>query len=117
MGAKWIGENGWVHVTRGKLTASNEAWAMPGFVAGEWKTYKTPGHQRNFIDCVLSRQDTIANAETAHRSITPGHLAYIAHSIGAPVQWDPKAEKIVGNDEAQKQLMALPYRGDWKLGA
>ncbi len=63
MGTKWIGESGWVHVTRGKLTASNEAWAKPGFVAGEWKTYKTPGHQRNFVDCVLSRGDTIANAE------------------------------------------------------
>jgi len=33
------------------------------------------------------------------------------------VQWDPKTEKVVGNDDAQKKLMALPYRGDWKLGA
>lgn len=117
MGAKWIGENGWVHVTRGKLEASNPAWAEKGFEAGEWKTYKNPGHQRNFIDCVMSREDTIANAETAHRSITPGHLAYISHELGAPVKWDPKAEKIVGNDDAQAKLMALPYRGDWKLGA
>ena len=115
MGPKWIGENGWVHVTRGRLTASNEAWAAPGFEAGPWKTYKTPGHQRNFIDCVLSRKDTIANAETAHRSITPGHLAYVSHGIGGPVQWDAETETIVGNDAAQEQLMALPYRGDWKL--
>ena len=117
MGAKWIGENGWVHVTRGALTASDPAWVEKGFVAGEWKTIKTPGHQRNFIDCVLSREDTIANAETAHRSITPGHLSYLSHAAGAPIQWDPKEEKIVGNEEAQQQLMALPYRGDWKLGA
>ncbi|HRQ88780.1 MAG TPA: Gfo/Idh/MocA family oxidoreductase [Bacteroidia bacterium] len=117
MGAKWIGEDGWVHVTRGALTASNPAWVEKGFVAGEWKTIKTPGHQRNFIDCVLSREDTIANAETAHRSITPGHLAYLSHAIGAPIQWDPKEEKVVGNEEAQQRLMSLPYRGDWKLGA
>jgi len=115
MGTKWIGEEGWVHVTRGKLEASNPAWAASGFVAGEWKTYKTPGHQRNFIDCVLSREDTIANAETAHRSITPGHLAYLSHETGAPVQWDPKEEKVVGNEESGKSLMSLPYRGDWKL--
>ena len=117
MGTKWIGENGWVYVNRGKLTASNPTWAERGFVAGDWKTYKTPGHQRNFVDCVLSREDTIANAETAHRSITPGHLAYLSHAIGAPVQWDPMGEKVVSNEEAQKRLMSLPYRGDWKLGA
>ncbi len=117
MGTKWIGENGWIHVTRGKIEASNPAWLEPAFAAGEWKAYQTPGHQRNFIDCVLSREDTIANAETAHRSITPGHLAFISHAIGAPVKWDPKTETIVGNDDARKQLMALPYRGDWKLGA
>lgn len=117
MGCKWIGENGWVHVTRGKLTASNEAWTAEGFEAGDWKAYRTPGHQRNFIDCVLSREETICPAETAHRSITPGHLAYISHAVGGPVKWDAAAEKIVGNDDAQKMLMALPYRGDWSLEA
>jgi predicted dehydrogenase len=116
MGAKWIGENGWVHVTRGALTASNPAWTEPGFVAGDWKAYASPGHQRNFIDSVKSREETITPAETAHRSITPGHLAYLSHAAGAAIQWDPKEEKIVGNDEAQAKLMSLPYRGDWKLG-
>ncbi len=115
MGAKWIGENGWVYVNRGKLEASNPAWAAAGFVAGDWKAYQTPGHQRNFVDCVISREATIAPAETAHRSITPGHLAYLSHAIGGPVKWDPAAEKVVGNDDAAARLMALPYRGDWKL--
>lgn len=115
MGTKWIGEDGWVHVTRGKLTASDPAWVVSGFNAGPWQTYKTPGHQRNFVDCVKSRETTIAPAETAHRSITPGHLAMISQNVGKALKWDPQAEKIVGNDEAQKQLMALPYRGDWKL--
>lgn len=117
MGAKWIGENGWVHVTRGALTASDPAWTDPGFVAGDWKAYQSPGHQRNFIDSVKSRELTIAPAETAHRSITPGHLAYLSHAVGGPIQWDPKEEKVVGNDEAQAKLMSLPYRGDWKLGS
>ena len=65
---------------------------------------------------VIVREDTIANAETGHRSITPGHLAYLSHAIGGPVRWDPAAEQVVGNDEAQKQLMSLPYRGEWTLG-
>lgn len=116
-GTKWIGENGWVHVTRSKLTASNPEWVADGFDAGEWKTMKNPGHQRDFINAVISRSDTIANAETAHRSITPGHLAYVSQELGTALKWDPKAEKIIGNDDAQKKLIDLPYRGDWKLGA
>ncbi len=116
MGSKWIGEDGWVHVTRGKLTASNEEWAKDGFVAGDWKTYKNPGHQRNFVDCCKNRKETIAPAENGHRSITPGHIAYVAHALDRKIKWDPKNEKVVGDDSAQEKLMALPYRGDWKLG-
>jgi len=116
MGAKWIGENGWVHVTRGKLTASDPAWAEDGFEAGDWKTYKTVGHQRNFVDCAKTREETIAPAENGHRSITPGYLAYVSHELGRAIKWDPAAEKVVGDPSAQERLMALPYRDDWTLG-
>lgn len=98
------------------MTASNPARAEDGFEAGDWKAYNTPGHQRNFVDCVKSRDVTIAPAETAHRSITPGHLAMVSQKVGEALTWDPAEEKIVGNDAAQKQLMNLTYRGDWKLG-
>lgn len=117
MGAKWIGENdSWVHVTRGKITASNEEWLKDDFNAGDWKPYKSPGHQRNFVECIKSREETIAPAENGHRSITPGHIAYVSHGLGRAIQWDPVNEKVVGDDSAQEKLMSLPYRGDWKLG-
>jgi hypothetical protein len=35
--------------------------------------------------------------------------------LGRTIKWDSKAEKVVGDAEAQKQLMALNYRGDLKL--
>lgn len=115
MGTKWIGENGWIWVTRGKMAASNEAWTVKDFEAGEWKAYRTPGHQRNFMDGVLTRKECICTAEIGHRSATPGHIAYVSNELGRPIEWDAKNEKVVGDDEAQKKLMALPYRGDWKL--
>ena len=115
MGTKWIGENGWIWVTRGKIDASTKAWVAPEFETGEWKGYRTPGHQRNFMEGVLNRKECICPAETGHRSATPGHLGYVSHALGRPIKWDAKAEKIVGDDEAQKRLIDLPYRGDWKL--
>lgn len=126
MGTKWIGEDGWVYVTRGKVEASNPEWVATSdnnpkgtnfsFNPGEWKGYHPgSGHQSNFVDGVVNHKECICPAETGHRSATPGHLAYISEKLGRPVNWDSKAEKIVGDDEAQKLLMALPYRGDWKL--
>ncbi|MCB1233505.1 MAG: Gfo/Idh/MocA family oxidoreductase [Verrucomicrobiae bacterium] len=113
-GTKWIGENGaWVHVNRGKLTASDPAWAAKGFVAGEWKAYASPGHHRNFLDGIKTRKPCVAPAETAHRSITPGHLGFVANATGRKLKWDAARETIVGDDAAQEMLMAMPYREGW----
>ena len=116
MGCKWIGEDGWIWVTRGKFEASNPEWLADDFNPGEWKTKKVGGHQRDFIDCIMSREETIAPAENGHRAITPGHLAYVSHELGdVELKWDPVKETVVGNEEAQKKLMDLPFRGDWKV--
>ena len=72
-------------------------------------------HHRNFVDGVKSREECVAPAETAHRSITPGHIAYVAQAVGRKLKWDPAKEEVVGDAEAQKKLMALPYRAPWKL--
>ena len=115
-GCKWIGEDGWVWVNRGKIEASDPKWLAPDFNPGDWQAYKSPGHQRNFVDGVMSRKETVAPSENGHRSITPGHIAFVSHEMGdVELKWDPVKETIIGNDEAQSKLMALPYREGYKL--
>ena len=114
LGTKWIGENGWVHVDRHKLQASDPAWVKSDFQPGPVKAYDSPDHHQNFIDCVKSRKECVAPAETAHRSVTPGHLAYIAHAVGRKLRWDAKREKIIG-DAAADKLLKVEYRKPWKL--
>ena len=46
----------------------------------------SPGHQREFLDCVKSRKKTLTPVEVAHRSQTPGHLGYIASVVGRKLQ-------------------------------
>ncbi|NQT14929.1 MAG: Gfo/Idh/MocA family oxidoreductase [Planctomycetes bacterium] len=116
-GTKWIGDDGWVFVTRGRLEASDPRWAESGFDPGSVKAYKSPGHARNFLDCVKSRQPCVAPVETAHRSITPGHLGYVSHSVGRPLHWNAAEEQITGDDEAEKLLKDLSYRKPWELDA
>ena len=116
MGARFIGEDGWVYVNRGKLDASNRDWLKPGFVPGEFKAYKSTNHVRNFLECVKSRRPAICPAETAHRSITPGHLGYVSNAFGRALEWNPKNEQIVGDTEANALLNKMHHRKPWTLG-
>ncbi len=112
-GVKFLGDDGWVFVTRGKLEASDPNWLENGFDPGDQKVYLSNDHMRNFLDCVRTRQACIAPAETAHRSITPGHLGYVSQTVGQPLTWDPVREVIVGNDPANELLLQNRYRTPW----
>lgn len=113
-GTKWIGTDGWVWVDRGGFDASNTDW-FAQIPADKYKVklYKSDNHQRNFIDCVKSRQPTITPVETAHHSAIPGHLGLISMLVGRKIRWDVKREAILGDPEATK-LLTRPYRKPWK---
>jgi predicted dehydrogenase len=116
-GTKWIGTDGWVWVNRGGFEASNPEWQKGKNLAEKLrkvKLYESAGHQRNFIDCVKSRQPTITPAETAHHSAIPGHLGLIAMLTGRKIRWDNATETILGDAEASK-LLTRGYRAPYKM--
>lgn len=113
-GATWYGENGeWVWVTRGRWDASTPALKNARIEAGEIR-FKSPGHQRQFIDCVKSRKTTLTPAEVAHRSASIGHLCQIALKTRRKIRWNPDTETIVDDAEASRLLGRAP-RGPWAL--
>ncbi len=130
-GTKWIGEDGWVWVNRGVIEGSdpwstgerkgsNPHGALAAVVTGgsdpgPKKAYASPGHHRNFIDGIKTRKPCICPAETGHRSITPGHLGFVANRLGRKLKWDAAKETVVGDEAAQAMLMAVPYRDGWSL--
>ena len=115
MGTKFIGEEGWVYVNRGKLNASNPDWLKSGFTPGKFKAYKSGNHTRNFLESVKSRKPAICPAETSHRSITPGHLGYVSNALGRALKWDPKKEQIIDDNEANALLNKMHHRKPWTL--
>lgn len=115
-GTKWIGTDGWVWVNRGEFAGSNPDWSDYKTLPEEMRKvqlYKSTNHQRNFIDCVKSRQPTITPVETAHHSAIPGHLGLISMLVGRKLKWDVKRERILRDSTATK-LMTRPYRAPWK---
>ena len=95
-GTKWIGDQGWVWVDRSGLDAEPKSLLNSRIGPGEIHLFRSPGHTREFIQCVKSRALTLAPAEVAQRSATPGFLGQIAMLTGRKIKWDPINEKILG---------------------
>ncbi len=68
-------------------------------------------HMANFFDAVKSRKQPISDVFTHHRAITTCHLANIAIRLGRKINWDPQAEQIVGDSEAQSWQSRTQRRG------
>ncbi|MDY0355413.1 MAG: Gfo/Idh/MocA family oxidoreductase [Sedimentisphaerales bacterium] len=114
MGTVWYGEKGWVHVDRGRqATNPAELWNEK-IGPGEMRLYESRDHQQNFLDCVKSRQKTIAPIEVAHRSISVGLLGEIAMRLERKLHWNPDKEEFVNDPEANRML-SRPMRAPWHL--
>jgi predicted dehydrogenase len=70
-------------------------------------------HLKNFLSCIESRDKPVADIEQGYISTTSCILANLSQKLDRSLKWDAKAQKIVGDDEANK-LLARPYRGPWK---
>jgi predicted dehydrogenase len=112
-GTKWIGEKGWIWVTRGKSDASSPEilHSEPG--ANEVHLTKTVSHYDQFIECVKSRGETLTPASVALHSAVPGWIGQIAMLTGRTIKWDPDKMEILGDPDAAKMLtykMRAPYQ-------
>ena len=114
MGSKWIGEDGWVWVRRGRMETVPKSLMREKIGPEEVRLYDSSSHHRNFIDCVKSRRETIAPAEVAHRSQTPGHLGLIAMTLGRKIRFNPETEEIV-DDPTASRMLRIPMRSPWYL--
>jgi len=114
-GTKWIGTDGWVWVNRNnRLEAEPKSILDEKIGPNETHLYNSPGHWRNFLDCVKSRQTTIAPCEVAHRSATPGHLGQIVMRLGRKIRFNPDTEEII-NDPTATRLLGNAMRSPWHI--
>ena len=111
-GVTFEGSEGSVWSSRGNHEASSPEILNSAIGNNEIRLYKSDNHYRNFIDCVYSRDQPIAPAEVAHRSITIAHLGNIAMMLKQDLEWDPVNERIVNNDNANRML-SRPMRAPW----
>lgn len=109
---RFEGEEGWV-----ETGDSGEIEAHPASLLEERKFqggYPADNHVRAFLDSVKTRQQTVSNAEVAHRSMSACCVANVCKRLDRPVKWDPVKEEFPGDEEANR-LRSRPYREPWYL--
>ncbi|MFN3325121.1 MAG: Gfo/Idh/MocA family protein [Bryobacteraceae bacterium] len=114
MGAKFIGEEGWIWVDRSGIEAEPRSLLAMRIRGEEKRLRVSNSHHGEFLDCVRSRRTPLTPAETALRSATPGYLGLIAIRTGRTIRWDPVREVIIDDSEAQRYL-SRPMRAPWRL--
>jgi hypothetical protein len=107
------GSEGWITDAEGFCASNQTLWKLKPKPSDE-QLPVSPEHNRNFIDCVKSRQETMCPVEMAIRCDAVCQLATIAALTGRPIRWDPEREQIVGDPEAATMLVR-PYREKWKV--
>jgi hypothetical protein len=113
-GVRFEGEDGWVFVNRSRIDAEPKSLLEETIALTEVHLLKSPGHQRNFLDCVKTREEPIAPIEEAHRTITVAHLGNIAMQLGRKVNWNPDTEAFE-DDPAAERLKDRAMREPWGL--
>jgi predicted dehydrogenase len=130
-GIKFIGTNGWIFVSRGNetVTASDPvaklqdsralAASDPKIIKSvigpdEIHLYDSKDHHGNWIDCIRSRQQTIAPVEVAHRACSACLIHHMAMKLRRKLSWDPLEERFRNDDEANAML-SRPQRPPYTL--
>lgn len=114
IGCRFIGSDGWVHVTRGAIRAEPASLLDRPLDPAAVGIAVSDDHHANFLEAVRNRQQPVSPVESGHRATTLGNVADIAVRLGRPLKWDPAIERFDADDEANARL-AQPMRSPWSL--
>lgn len=113
-GILFEGSDGAVFVNRTEFDANPKSLLKERIGEKEIHLPVSTNHQRNLIDCVKSRAQTVCPIDVAIRSDTICHLSDIAVRLGRKLKWDPQREQFPNDPEANRMLKRC-MRSPWRL--
>jgi predicted dehydrogenase len=116
-GVLFEGEKGRMFVNREKITGKpiEENWDKEQFGPDDlvrlYKGKPVEHHKQNFYRCIREGGLTVSDVFSHVQTMATCHLAAISARLGRTIHWDPKAEKIVGDDQAAAFFARVPRKG------
>ncbi len=116
-GVRYEGDEGWVSVADGYSKPDVSSLAMMDdfrklvydYMA---RTQRPMSHMRDFLNCVKSRRQTVANPVMMHRSMSTVHAANICMWLKRDIRYDPVKEEFI-NDPQANRLRSRAMREPW----
>jgi predicted dehydrogenase len=108
-GVKFLGENGWIKVSRGNYDTTIKALE----IGKEPENFTFEAHHIDFIDCVRKRKDPIVPVEVGHSTCTVCTIGNIAHEVGKPLKWNPLTQ--VFEDSSANEKLHYMYQNGYSL--
>ena len=126
-GIQYIGDEGWIFVSRGSYTASasdpvdieKSAKALNAsdpkilesvLAANEIHLEKIDDQHGNWLDCIKTRKQPISNIEKGHKACTICLISDIAMQFTRKLKWDPINEWFLDDPEANAMLARAQRR-------
>jgi predicted dehydrogenase len=107
--------------TNGTLAADYESYKLipegnriEGFQPPEPYLKRSPGHEREFLNCIKTREEPSCNLEYHCRVHTALCLGQLALKVGRRLRWDGRTRSVIGDIGATAFLWPR-YRSPWKL--
>ena len=114
-GIRFVGSEGWIHVTGGGALSASRMDVLKSVIGpNEIHLYVSPGHHRNFLDCIKTRQPAAASSKVGHHATTTCNLVEISARLGRKVSWDSRVERFTG-DEMANRLISRSMRTPWRV--
>ncbi len=113
-GCVFTGTKGKLRIDRGHLSSEPDSIVKEPLSEKEVRLLRSPGHHRNWLDCIRSRERPVADVEAGARTVTVIHLGNLAYWNRRKLRWDPQAWKFVGDEEANRWL-DYERRDPWQL--
>ena len=108
--------NGTMYCNYGMHKVVPEGNRMDGMEPPEKSIPPSPGHEREWLDCIKTRKQPSCSVFYHTKVDVPLVLGNLSYRLGRSIKFDPATEKIVGDAEAAKA--AVPeYRDPWKFPA
>lgn len=105
-GILFEGSKGRLFVNRGRISGQpiEENWDEGKYTEEDqerlYKGKPHEGHKQNFYRCIREGGLPVSDVFSHVQAMNTCHLTAIAARLGRSIKWDPKAEKIVGDEQA-----------------